>query len=86
MCGRVFGERVQVSIATALAEDRGVPQGDLTSTLTGQGSGHGLGSTGHGPRGDQFVHERHQLIGEPNRDLSAHPKMIPHWDSVVSMG
>lgn len=81
MCGGVLGERVQIRVPTALSEDHSILQSGLTSAFTVQRPSHRVRPAGHGPGGDQCVDECHQLVGKAYGDLSAHPSIIPDWDS-----
>lgn len=50
------------------------------SALTLECPGDHGGATATATRVDDIVHEVDQLVGEPNGDLPAHPKMAAAWD------
>lgn len=73
----MLGETGEHGIRTAPRQNLGIARGDHATALALQRPGDDRRTAAPGSAADELVDELDELIREPDRDLLAHPVMVP---------
>jgi L-threonylcarbamoyladenylate synthase len=85
----VLGESGELGILGGAGEDLGVARGCRTAAFALERARDDGGAARLGAGADDIVDEVDQLLGEPDRDLLAHPIMVAFWyemEPVLGLG
>jgi len=77
----VLGKAGQLGVWTGTSEDSRVARCNDTSALTLERPGDDRRPAALLAAANDLVDEFNEIIREPNRDLSAHPRMVPQRDA-----
>jgi len=75
----MLGEAGKLGILARSSKDLGVACSARAAALALERTGDDCRPAGLGTGADELVHEVDELIRETNRDLLAHPIMVPVW-------
>jgi hypothetical protein len=75
----MLGQAGELGVAARPCKDLRVTGGKDSPPFAFEGTSDNPGATRPATGLDDLVNERDQLVGQPDRDLLAHPEMVPNW-------